>query len=269
MIYYFLTCLFVVLSGECEAGRRIFQGRDVLLGEFPYVANWGLLKLHGNRETFKPFCTCSIISATWAISAAHCTQNESLRSYFFLYYGSHISAVRGNFSKVLDVFIHPAYEFDNSINLRTIDICLLRTQRIQISEYAVISALDYKTLIGQEVYVAGHGRMNVSSTYSLKKPLQVFKGMINVCLETERPIGSYLICVSSQCGSLAMICGGDSGGPIIHTSGILGVNSASLIDCKYHFYNKEINKHTLALASSALISPVSPVLDWISRTINN
>ncbi|CAG4970740.1 unnamed protein product [Colias eurytheme] len=269
---YLLNCLFVAFSVECEAGRRIFQGRDVIIEEFPYVAIFGLLNMKGNNE-FLPFCTCSVISPIWSITAAHCKQSPPVHQYYALNYGSHLPTLQGNFSKVLEVIPHPSYDSNVQIdlNVANIDISLLRTQRIHISEYAVISAVDYKTLIGQEVYVAGHGATNVSSTvdttYALNKPLQVFKGMIIVCLKEERQLVNYPLCVSSACGSLAMICGGDSGGPMIHTSGIVGINSASLTDCQVRHHLKKIHKHSLATASSAIIAPISPALDWISRTV--
>ncbi|CAG4970720.1 unnamed protein product [Colias eurytheme] len=267
---YLLNCLFVAFSVECEAGRRIFQGRDVIIEEFPYVAIFGLLNMKGNNE-FLPFCTCSVISPIWSITSAHCQQSPLVRQYYALNYGSHLPTLRGNFSKVLEVIPHPSYDLNADYNLANLDISLLRTQRIHISEYAVISAVDYKTLIGQEVYVAGHGTTNVSSTvdttYPLKKPLQVYKGIVNVCLMKERQYRSYSLCVSSACGSLAMICGGDSGGAMIHTSGIVGINSASLTNCQVRHHLKRIHKHSLATASSAVIAPVSPALDWISRTV--
>ncbi|CAG4970735.1 unnamed protein product [Colias eurytheme] len=144
-----------------------------------------------------------------------------------------------------------------------------RTQTVALRKED--GAVDYKTLIGQEVYVAGHGATNVSSTvdttYPLNKPLQVYKGMINVCLKEERQLVNYPLCVSSACGSLAMICGGDSGGAMIHTSGIVGINSASLTNCEQRHYLKRIHKHSLARVSSAIIAPISPALDWISRTV--
>ncbi|CAG4936026.1 unnamed protein product [Colias eurytheme] len=269
-MFYCLLFPLIGLNRECEAGRRIFQGRDVVPGEFPYVASWGSLKQYGKKVIFEPCCTCSIISPTWAISAAHCMEKPPLLTQKSIHYGSHLPTVPGKISEVLQAIAHPNYDFEEGANLMN-DICLLRTKRIIIKTYAVLSAVDYLSLIGQEVYVAGFGTTNDSSkvalTFYINKPLQVFKGMVSSCIEKKSDASFSSICVTPACGSLAMICGGDSGGPVIHTSGIVGVNSWSKVDCESSLGIEMIDKHSLALAASGVGSAVSPVVDWISRTI--
>ncbi|CAG4970725.1 unnamed protein product [Colias eurytheme] len=271
-----MFCLIFILiaqSIQCEAGRRIFQGRDVVLGEFPYVANWGTLIKDAKKTKFDPYCTCSIISPTWAISAAHCMEKPPLLTGNYINYASHVPSDLGKFAEVLQAIAHPNYDFDNEYAFLKNDICLIRTKRIQIATYAVLSAVDYLSLIGQEVFVAGYGATNDSSevdlTFFVNKPLQVFKGMVIKCLERKADATFSSVCFSSPCGSLAMICGGDSGGPVIHTSGIVAVNSWSGNDCEFLINLKMIHKHSLARAASGVGSPVSAVLDWISHTIAN
>lgn len=284
MFYNILIFIFtiVIVSEFSKAGRRIFQGQDVAFGEFPYIASLVELKGNPSKEkinSYSHICTCSVLTPKWTLSAAHCMDKPPVLTPTYIAYQARLEDNRlfVKATAVLEAIPHPNYDFDlasmetDSFSRFKFDICLLRTRRINIEHYAVLSAVDYKTLIGHEVLVFGYGATNISSTVyvalKLKKPLQMYKGMVSPC---PKAYESFMaICISSPCGSLAMICGGDSGGPVIHTSGILGVNSFTYNDCENARNLRDIHKHSLAHATSSTLTPLSSSVDWISRILSS
>lgn len=90
--------------------------------------------------------------------------------------------------------------------------------------------------------------------------MQVFKGMINTCTAEDSISTHSIIYVSSPCEHVAMICGGDSGGPLIHASGIVGVFAMSGVTCDTNRQFKDIHRHSLAKVSSAIAQLVSTIV---------
>lgn len=265
----------LLLLHYTNAGRRIFQGQDAAEGQFPYVTMWAKINKEVKENKFEFICTGSILSPSWTLSAAHCIDNTAIETGI-LFNVSYSPSLTAKISKVLETIAHPRYNLgDLDEGYASIyngyDFCLLRTERIIIAQYGILSAVDYRTLIGQEVFVTGHGNTNVSSevgtTLALKKPLQIYKGVVSHCKKNDEIDIEMAICISSLCGSLSVICGGDSGGPAIHASGVLGVHAWHTVYCGTRMDIKEINKYALAKSSSAIVAPVSNVIDWISLTI--
>ncbi|CAF4743131.1 unnamed protein product [Pieris macdunnoughi] len=257
-IVLYLCIPLSTISGSAQ--RRIYGGRDAVPGEFPYVTVWGSFDREWN---FELTCSSSAVSPTWILTAAHCMIPKPEKKGIVAY-GDIIPGQKFNFSRVLKMFPHPGYKGGNTLN-ECYDIGLLRTRKIIIPQYGLLSAVDHTTIMGHEVIVAGFGFTNGTEGFtdaiSANKTLQVFKGMISSCLEVDYRLCSRL-CVSSTCGHVSLICGGDSGGPVIHASGIVGVNGYHNID-----YDDKIHKHSLAEGSTVL-QAVSPVIDWLSTTIN-
>ncbi|CAH4039037.1 unnamed protein product [Pieris brassicae] len=241
------------------AHRRIYGGRDAMPGEFPYVAIYGSFDKSWN---FDLSCSCSVVSPTWSLTAAHCI-DITLKSKGYVAFGDFIPGQKFNVSKVLKMYPHPSYRGDVS-ECGNYDIGLLRTKTIKIRQYGLLSAVDHTTMIGHEVIVAGFGSTNASDIYTTivtaNKTLKVFKGMINSCLKVDYHLCPR-ICVTPTCDRVSLICGGDSGGPVIHASGIVGVHACHNIQCD------DVHKHSLAQGSS-VHQAVSPEIDWLSATIN-
>ncbi|CAG9566436.1 unnamed protein product [Danaus chrysippus] len=149
-----------------------------------------------------------------------------------------------------------------------VDVVLIHCVNIKISHFGRINAVDFKSLMGYEALSLGYGRTNASS---LKKPLQVLKGMISKCPDRDSiNLSPSALCLFRPCVLTATICGGDSGGPVVHESGIVGVHSTSFDDCEEHTKHLELTPGT----SAAIISPVSPVTEkildkQIARSGNN
>ncbi|XP_045490147.1 trypsin-5-like [Pieris rapae] len=262
---FLYLCIRISTTFGSSSDLRIYGGRDAQLGEFPYVVVLGHLHEDNN---FELTCSCSALSPTWSLTAAHCMDSNEAKGV--IAYGDIIPGQKFNVSKVLRVFPHPGYKSaGNAEEYETgncYDIGLLRTNKIKIAQYGLLSAVDHTTITGHEVIVAGFGVTNGTKDFSgaiaANKTLQVFKGMISSCLEEDFLLCSRL-CVSPTCKQPSLICGGDSGGPVIHASGIVGVNGYHNIECEYF-----TDDHSLAQGSS-VVQAVSPVIDWLTNTINS
>ncbi|XP_068626342.1 chymotrypsin-1-like [Battus philenor] len=240
---------------------RIHGGRDASPGEYPHVH----------------LCTASALTATWAITAAHCITD--LSAYYIedhytevklvIRYGHVDSSTWTNntFSDVITTVPHPLYIIaDGTLNnyfvLRN-DIGLVQTTPMHLISYIKLSAVDYLSLYGQEAIFAGFGITTeklpegkiVTDTLQLRKPLQILSVMITKCVKglNIRPS----VCLAPRCGHTVTVCGGDSGGPLIHPSGIAGVLSIGPV--AGHCLN--IPKSSVHYAGG--IIPISPYIEWI------
>ncbi|XP_045458142.1 chymotrypsin-like elastase family member 1 [Melitaea cinxia] len=246
------------------AALRVIGGRDALREEFPFA-----IKLEIKEENlvedkivvnYEPLCTGAALTSEWILSAAHC-YDKTLKT--FARFNSYFPKEKGQISPILDVHIHPQYiEYKFSAYY---DMGLFRSKNILVSRYAKISALDYTALFGHEVNILGFGATNASIN---EKPLQVLNGMINKCSSVTnnfKILYEYSpLCVVSSCRVEATICGGDSGGPVVHPSGIVGVNSMAENGCDEFTTSLELAPGT----SASIIAVVSSALDWISNIIS-
>ncbi|CAG9782370.1 unnamed protein product [Diatraea saccharalis] len=139
---------------------------------------------------------------------------------------------------------------------------------INLDSYKKISAVDYSTLFGQEIVAAGYGITKHShgnvfaSTFHLNKNLQVLKFLVRKCSEKGTDVIRPNMCLSPRCGGTSVACGGDSGGPLLHPSGIVGVLTASSsFGCRPDF---KAHGYTLDFG---IATPVSPYIQWIHDTI--
>lgn len=150
------------------------------------------------------------------------------------------------------------------------DIGLLQTEPVLIESYATLSAIDFSALLGHEVTVIGFGLMRVSPnvydfnfTLYLVRPLQVMdKSMLRSC-DIKRS-GKSMLCAVPICRTAQSAYYGDSGGPVIHASGIAGVNTA-IIDSLYQ-RGRDSMKHVVK-PNILTVTPVSPYVDLIAKEL--
>ncbi|CAH0397244.1 unnamed protein product [Chilo suppressalis] len=178
-------------------------------------------------------------------------------------YGPNFPSGNYSYSNVSDVRIHPSY-LANINKLFRNDIALLKTELIVLEQYGRLSVLDAATLVGHAARVFGFGIMNdgdkVGHVAELGTALQVVYVVIKKCSDFSS------LCLSPKCGDMATLCRGDSGGPVIHPSGIVAVNSYAAID----LCNAYQNTHKqLTVSFGGGVIPVSRYIDWIADVINN
>ncbi|XP_061377345.1 serine protease ami-like [Danaus plexippus] len=260
--------IFTMLCQYCEQGLRILGGRDAFKDEFPYVVRLEEKLLQSATEDkiihFRQICTGSALTSVWVLSAAHCTDQDFKRSLrknkAFVRYNSHFPNITGFVTPVTKYIMQPGY-IELRGTVKTADVVLIHCVKIKISHFGRVNAVDFKSLMGHEALSLGFGSTNASS---FEKPLQVLKGMLSKCTDKELvDMGYPIICLSRPCVLTATICGGDSGGPVVHESGIVGVHSSSFDDCDEHTEHLELTPGS----SAAIITPVSPVIDWITNII--
>ncbi|XP_068624824.1 serine protease SSP1-like [Battus philenor] len=280
----------VLLSCECYAFKsplRIYGGRDASPGEYPYVVRLEVLRVTNftnNTVIAKHhhLCTASALTATWALTAAHCIAH--LNRIFFgkpytmekliIRYGHVQSSTWANntFCDVISIVPHPFYYYSfvnfGSVKSKTgikNDIGLVKTTPMHLKSYVKLSAVDYILMYGQEAVVAGFGittkklpggKIITEDTLKLRKPLQVLTVMITKCPEGTLLAPSF--CLAPRCGHTVTTCSGDSGGPLIHPSGVTGVLSISF---RSGSCGKKAPKNVGRLAGG--MTPVSPYIEWI------
>ncbi|CAG9793779.1 unnamed protein product [Diatraea saccharalis] len=253
-----------MISKLADPALRIRWGEDANVEEHPYIA--ALLYRYKKTNIVGRFkCTCTILKPIWALTAAHCVSIEGKKKiYFFIGYGTKLPTKNYSTSDVIETQKHPSFNKFNN------DIALLKTEPIALSRYGKVSAADYTTLIGHAVLAFGYGIMqdgkNLSLAFKLGKPLQVTDMVIKKCasVHNKRSVNFPSVCLSPKCGKVNIMCSGDSGGPLIHPSGIVAVLSFGIeIYCHEYFIPDEGEK----LISSGSYMPVSPYIDWISSIV--
>ncbi|CAG4981572.1 unnamed protein product [Colias eurytheme] len=250
--------LIYVQAGELS-NLRIWGGRDAEPNEFPYVVAIENRNKKGKEstETFSSHCTGSLIAPSWTLTAGHCVEfAPSRQNKLVITYTMDGKKTRYN---VLYMIAHPnmILNLKNAAN----DIGLMKNEEVKHVTYAKLSAVDYTTLVGLEALSVGYGRMNtdngLEAASSGNNTLQVMEVMFIRCFDLN--LNKPAMCTTTKCGVNSFICSGDSGGPIIHKSGVVAVHSMGH-DCR----KTNILPRKLGVFEIAGISaPVSPYFSWI------
>ncbi|PZC80310.1 hypothetical protein B5X24_HaOG214919 [Helicoverpa armigera] len=268
---YLLFTIFIKENNCKHQGLRIIGGTDAIEADFPYIAKYEyLIHIHKepNRVENEHVCSGSVLTPTWSLTAAHCLdiKRKKVGKRFTVIPIIRYGTLESNaISNVLFSFTHPAYKHTR-LNTVENDIGLVQTENIPLKQYGRVSALDFITMVGQQATVAGFGLTNssdgtVDSTTKLKKPLQLLDVVVVHCKDNGlKPA----LCLARRCGKSSGVCPGDSGGPMLHASGIVGVNSIGPDDLELFCSMNE----TGPIYDAAGVTPTSPFIDWISNTIN-
>lgn len=284
-VVYYIFCwsflLFKSLPTETSKVARIIGGRDVLAEDeikYQYVVRLQIQIINSSSSEIIAHihkCTAAVLSPTWALTAGHCLHSDNLEFVIdpkimsfrqVVLYGSHNKS-----SVVIDAIIHPAHKSLLTLNN---DIGLMRHNPIILNQYARLSGLDYVSMIGHEVTLTGYGTtigvavtINgtlipiVADTTTVGKPLQLLDALIVQC--SIHLLHNPRICLARRCNKLSGICPGDSGGPVLHDSSVVGINSLGSEEMKAFCNLQPFSK----FYDPGHITPISPYIDWISSII--
>lgn len=274
-IVYILLIFSLLQVSSVPSGLKIVKERIANQDEYPFIVRLErqiILSFSGKIESEDNIhiCTCAVLTQSWTVTAGHCIDSagpvkdltENLRIKSVLRYGPH----NGTIANVISTLQHPS--FKDRVRGMQNDIGLLRTEPIRLKQYAQISALDTNTLGGQEVILTGYGNFKpptgiAVSTLSMRNPLMVLK-LVIVRYDKTNEYTHSTVCVAKRCiPSSTSICPADSGGPMLHQTGIIGINSLSLENVKLCSLT---NKNGL-IEMGVLITPTNPYIKWINNNI--
>lgn len=257
---------------------RIVGGQSVSYGKYPYIARLELKHVIGVDLYRAHICTCSVLTPIWTLTASHCSlilDNIPNATLMVRYGSTYPFDDKGNYSVVIKFVRHPSYRLlgePNKMYSLDNDIALLKTQPVMLPVYGRVSSVDHLSLTGFTAVVAGFGitnytsgKMMFSDTLKLNMPLQTLNVLIKRC---SNDVLDYVkispgICLARRCRESVSICSGDSGGPLIHNSRIIGVNSMGAdLDCTNKIEDRFKSNFV------GIITAASPFSEWIGKVIN-
>ncbi|XP_037721353.1 serine protease 1 [Drosophila subpulchrella] len=204
---------------------RITGGVAASVGQFPYQVGLSL-KISALSSGF---CGGSLISSTYVLTAAHCT--EGVQSVT-VYLGATVRTSAEVTSTVSssNILIHSGW---NSATLKN-DISLIKIPAVSYSNR--ISAVElpavansYSTYAGDKAIASGWGRISDSSS-SVATNLQYTTLDVITNAVCAATYGSSIVTTSNICVATTngkSTCNGDSGGPLVlESSGVqIGLTS--------------------------------------------
>eukprot|EP00099_Drosophila_melanogaster_P017156 NP_573072.1 uncharacterized protein Dmel_CG8952 [Drosophila melanogaster] len=199
-------------SSPIKIDNRIVSGSDAKLGQFPWQV---ILK----RDAWDDLlCGGSIISDTWVLTAAHCTNGLSS---IFLMFGT-VDLFNANALNMTsnNIIIHPDYndKLNNDVSLIQLPEPLTFSANIQaiqlVGQYG--DSIDY---VGSVATIAGFGYtedeyLDYSETL-LYAQVEIIDNADCVAIYGKYVVVDSTMCAKGFDGSDMSTCTGDSGGPLI------------------------------------------------------
>ncbi|XP_049815417.1 trypsin alpha-3-like [Schistocerca nitens] len=190
---------------------RIVGGSAVSISQYP----WQLYFTIGNY-----MCGASIISNSWALSAAHCVDGFSINQ-MLLRAGTSTRGSGGTTHNIATGYIHGSYSGNDY------DICVVQVSNAFSfnSNVQAVGLASSEPSAGTSVTVTGWGTTSSGGSASntlLGVTVQIIDR--NTCNRSYGSITSRMICAGVTGGGKDA-CQGDSGGPLVSGSTQVGIVS--------------------------------------------
>ncbi|KAJ8976732.1 hypothetical protein NQ317_004283 [Molorchus minor] len=197
---------------------RIVGGRNASISDYPYQVS---LQFYGYH-----FCGGSIISSTWVLTAAHCTESIDMNS-FTVRAGSSSVVSGGQVLNVLRILIHPQYD---RLNI-DYDISLVElASPIDNSDAHAISLPSPGSgpIAGATCTISGWG--NIEEGGGAPTTLQVVEVPVVSQDDCRLAYGGSSVTDRMFCAGVLGVggkdsCQGDSGGPAVVGGNLVGIVS--------------------------------------------
>lgn len=198
------------------SGQRVFNGHSANTNQFPYQVSIRTIATGGGAG----ICGGSIISATWVLTAAHCTINGA---QFVMRFGTLNLQFGGVSHTSFRQINHPNYNpvnLNNDIAVVSIPSALTFSPAIRVVRLPT-RAQSGATFANLQTTVSGWGA--VSATGGAQTMLRWANKRVITNAQCAQRYGNsavvaHVVCTLGYTGSQS-VCGGDSGGPLVLNEG--------------------------------------------------
>jgi secreted trypsin-like serine protease len=206
------------LHGVLLIEPKIVGGRDATPGDDPWQV--ALIRTYKTGADRRPFCGGALVSDTWVVTAAHCVDNGTLPSDFFVLAGTTDVAVGGVRADPVDIIVYPGYvPGERPRN----DIALIRLRSPMLGTgIASIAPLQpdregSALKVGAQTRVTGWGSVGEGGTAVRELryvDVQVYSNVdCNDSVAYAGAVMPEMVCAGYAQGGKDS-CQGDSGGPL-------------------------------------------------------
>jgi secreted trypsin-like serine protease len=223
----FGLCLLLMQTGV-SAETRIINGTRAISGNWPWMA--AIVYSYSTSAVNGQFCGGTLIHPSWILTAAHCTDGETINSIKLLLGEQDLrkndNSDKGEFIGIQQIIKHPDYDYDPENP--TADIALLQLEKPYTQSAVLRMAERFSDIpqLGAFATVIGWGQTdtNVNSSYSevLRQaavPI-VSNEVCNAKQSYDGDVKDSMLCAGFEQGGTDG-CVGDSGGPlVIKTDGV-------------------------------------------------
>ncbi|XP_058986529.1 trypsin alpha-like [Musca domestica] len=222
-LIFFALLIFAIFIEENNAKRfRIVNGKNGLIENFPFQLSLRLRTIH--------ICGASVLSDSWAITAAHCVHDvEHTPREVTLRMGSTWRTRDGVIVPVQQIHTHPSYNAETM----NFDVSLLKVRENTFHRPDLyvkpikLPGLSEKIPNNSVATVSGWGHQSSSDhnlSYQLKYTLVFTVDQVecNNSLRIHGGVSNAMFCAAARSTDA---CQGDSGGPIQINGILVGVVS--------------------------------------------
>lgn len=244
-----------IFSRNNTTGRIVF-GKPAKPKQFRFVGFAVIFKTE--HEAFG--CTCSLISRTFVLFAAHCIDFEVLAAKFF--FGSVNTSKFTQGRNASSVIKHSGYNAEshaNDIALARLETPIMIDANVKLATLPTLSS-RIESYAGKKLTPVGFG-FEESGQLSQFLRYTTLKGQSDATCNAWFTGIPNLICAKSSDDS--GICPGDSGGPLIYKKRVIGVNvliSSTVVE--------QENPAAICFGAKDAFTRVDKYLEWIQQYVN-